>query len=115
VEAAPGPLADLLSGTARSDRYALDPRTGRALVSSPGEPDGRLLLSAKRLARVARLARALDAWRGTGVEAAFSFDGERLLVAHARALLPPAPLTPRTDPLGPRPEPAQALDVRPVR
>ncbi|MFI5363168.1 MAG: hypothetical protein ACHQ49_14470, partial [Elusimicrobiota bacterium] len=114
VEAAPGDVAGILSGGAAADRYALEPGSGRVLESLPASADGRPLLSGDRLKRVARLARALDAWRGGGIEAAFSFDGDRLHVSHARPLESPRPPRPLNDPLSPRPAP-EALNVKPAR
>jgi hypothetical protein len=114
VEAAAGSSPDVLSGGAAADRYVLEPRTGRALEAVPAAADGKLLLSAQRLQRLARLARGLDAWRGGAVEAAFSFDGDKLEVASARALEGPKPLQPLSDPFNPRPAP-EALSVKPVR
>jgi hypothetical protein len=114
VEAAPGGAAELLEGGASADRYALDPRSGRVLEAVPAAADGKPLLSGDQLKRLARLARALDAWRGGGIEAAFSFDGDKLYVYHARPLEPPRPPRPLTDPFSPRPAP-EALDVKPAR
>jgi len=112
VEAAAGGPEAVLSGAAAADRYVLDPATGRARESAPA--GGAPLLSPERLKRLARLARGLDSWRGGGVEAAFSFAGEKLLVLHARPLEPPAPPEPLSDPLGPRPSP-ETLGVKSVR
>jgi hypothetical protein len=114
VEAAPGGIDALLSGDAATDRYALDYRSGRTLEAVPAASDGKPLLSAARLAGLARLARALDAWRGGGVEASFSFDGDKLTVHHARPLEPPRPPQPLSDPFSPRPSP-EALNVKTVR
>ena len=113
VEAAPGGVAELLAGGTPADRYTLEPRSGRVLESTPAM-DGKPLLSADRLKRLARLARALDAWRGGGVEVAFSFDGKDLYVHHARPLEPPNPPRPLADPLSPAPAP-EALSVKSVR
>jgi|GEM_PF-1913840 len=109
VEAAAGGADVLLSGGAETQHYALEALSGRALQA----PDSGALLSAEQLKRVARLARALDAWQGGAVEAAFSFAGGRLLVLHARALTPPAPPQPLNDPLSPRPS-AEALGIKSV-
>lgn len=100
---------------AAGDRYELDRRSGR-LAEPPrlASPGGKPVLSAAQLAAVARLARGLDAWKGAGVELAFSFSGGRLLLKSARALEPPRPITPLLDPFSPRPS-AEALNVRPVR
>jgi phosphohistidine swiveling domain-containing protein len=114
VEAASGSIDALLAGGAAADRYALEPRSGRVLESVPAAADGKALLSADRLKRLARLARALDAWRGGAVEAAFSFDGDKLVVHHARPLEPPRPPQPLNDPFSPRPAP-EALNVKPAR
>ena len=114
VEAAPGTVDSLLSGGADPDRWSLDPATGRALEFVPAAPDGKARLSPEKLARLARLARALDAWRGGGVEAAFSFSGDKLFVHHARPLEPPQPPRPLDDPFSPRPAP-EALNVKPAR
>ncbi|MBI4371135.1 MAG: hypothetical protein HY552_02435 [Elusimicrobia bacterium] len=112
VEAAPGGVDGLLSGSAPADRWALDARDGRAREAVVA--GARPALSPERLARVARLARGLDAWSGGGVELAFSFDGPRLRVHHVRPLEPPRLPAPAADPFSPRPE-AEALSVRPVR
>ncbi|HEX4048357.1 MAG TPA: hypothetical protein VH309_11010, partial [Elusimicrobiota bacterium] len=114
VSAAPGGAAELLSGGAAADRYALESRSGRALEVVPSAADGRPILSAERLKRLARLARALDAWRGGGIEAAFSFDGDKLYVHHARPLALPPPPRPWSEPLSSAPAP-EALSVKPVR
>ena len=114
VEAAVGGIPELLEGGAAADRYALDPRSGRVLEAVPAASDGKALVSPERLRRLARLARGLDAWRGGAVEAAFSFDGEKLYVHHARPLEPPRPVSPLSDPFSPRPAP-EALNVKPVR
>ena len=95
---------------AASARRTLDERTGRVLESEGVQA----FLSPARLRRLARVVRALDAWRGTGVEVAFSFAGEKLLVHSARALEVPAPPRPVLDPFSPRPE-AQALPVKNAR
>lgn len=87
IEAAAGSLDRILSGEGEVEAISLDRRTGRALW-----PRTRATLSAEQLARVARLALGLDAWKGAGVEVAFSFRGSRLLVHHSRALEPPRPL-----------------------
>ncbi|HAZ08573.1 MAG TPA: hypothetical protein DCZ01_08655 [Elusimicrobia bacterium] len=110
VEAAPGGIAAVLEGGAASARRALDARTGRMLESQGAEAG----LTPARLKRLARLVRGLDAWRGGGVETAFSFAGGRLLVHHVRPLEPPAPARPVLDPFSPRPA-AQALPVIDVR
>jgi hypothetical protein len=100
---------------AGGDRYELDRRSGRlaepARLSAPG---GKPVLSAAQPARQPRHGRELDAWKGAGVEAAFSFAGGRLLLQSARALEPPRPISPLLDPFSPRPT-AEALNVRPVR
>jgi phosphohistidine swiveling domain-containing protein len=114
VEAAPGGIDGLLSGGAAADRYSLEPRSGRVLESVPAAPDGKPLLGSERLKKLARLARALDAWRGGAVEAAFSFDGDTLTVHHARPLEPLRPPQPLNDPFSPRPAP-EALNVKPAR
>ncbi len=114
VEAATGGVDAVLAGGAAADRWALDPRSGRALEFVPGSPDGKPRLSPAQLARVSRLARGLDAWRGSAVEAAFSFEGTDLVVHHARPLEPPRPPQPLNDPFTPRPSP-EALSVKPVR
>ncbi|UPT72739.1 MAG: PEP/pyruvate-binding domain-containing protein [Elusimicrobiota bacterium] len=111
VEASAGGL-DAPDGAA-FEAYALDRRTGRELVPRAGG-GASPLLSAERLARVAKLARALDSWKGSGVEVAFSFAGPRLLVHHARALEAPRPIVPLADPFAPRVEADQFLNVRPV-
>lgn len=100
---------------AGGDRYALDRRSGK-----PAEPprtaaaDGKPMLSPAQLAGLARLARGLDAWKGSGVELQFAFAGGRLLLQSARALEPPRPVQPLLDPFSPRPA-AETLSVRPVR
>lgn len=114
IEAAAGSSPEVLSGGAAADRYALEPRSGRALEAVAASADGKLLLSPERLKRLARLARGLDAWRGGAIEAAFSFDGDELEVTSARALEGPKPLQPLSDPFSPRPAP-EALNVKPVR
>lgn len=111
VEAAAGSLDGLLSGDAATESYSLDRATGREL--SPRTGAATAVLSSERLARVARLARALDAWKGAGVEVAFSFSGSRLIAHHARALEPPRPVIPLNDPFAPRPD-ASYLDIKPV-
>jgi hypothetical protein len=112
VEAAAGASDALLDGAAAADRYDLDAASGRTreAVLAGARP----VLSPERLRRVARLARALDAWRGGGVEAAFAISGGKLLVLHVRPLEPPRPLEPLRDPLGPAPA-AEALSVKSVR
>ncbi|MBI5246855.1 MAG: hypothetical protein HY923_06710 [Elusimicrobia bacterium] len=102
VEAASGSLDGILSGDAALEAYTLDRRTGRELAPRTGA--GAAALTPDKLARVARLARALDAWKGAGVEFAFSFSGARLLVHHARSLEAPRPVVPLNDPFAPRPE-----------
>ncbi|HXT01827.1 MAG TPA: hypothetical protein VN915_14220 [Elusimicrobiota bacterium] len=114
VEAASGSSPDVLSGGAAADRYALEPRSGRALEAVAVSAGGKPLLSPERLKRLARLARGLDAWRGGAIEAAFSFDGGELEVTSARALEGPRPLRPLSDPFSPRPAP-EGLSVKPVR
>jgi hypothetical protein len=110
VEAASGGADSLLSGTAATQRYALDSASGRALQA----PASGALLSPERLKRVARLSRSLDAWQGGGVEAAFSFVGTKLLILHARPIAPPAPPQPLSDLLTPPPS-TQNLDIKAVR
>lgn len=112
VEAAAGSLDVVLAGDAETESYSLDRRSGRE--TAPRSGSGAAVLSTERLARVARLARALDAWKGAGVEVAFSFAGGRLLAHHARALDSPRPVLPLNDPFAPRPD-AQFLNIRPVR
>jgi phosphohistidine swiveling domain-containing protein len=114
IEAAPGGIDALLAGGAAADRWALDPRSGRTLEFVAASPDGKPRLTPAQLARLARLARGLDAWRGAAVEAAFSFEGDDLVVHHARPLEPPRPPQPLNDPFTPRPSP-EALSVKPVR
>jgi phosphohistidine swiveling domain-containing protein len=114
VEAAPGGIDALLAGGATSDRWALEPRSGRTVEFVPGAPDGRPRLSPERLERLARVARALDAWRGGGIEAAFSYVGDKLFIHHARPLEAPRPPRPLNDPFSPRPAP-EALNVKPAR
>ena len=111
VEAAPGSIDKILSGDAETASYSLDRRTGREL--SPRSGPAAQALSAERLARIAKLARALDGWKGAGVEVAFSFAGGRLIAHHARAIDAPRAILPVNDPFAPRPE-AQFLNVRPV-
>ena len=111
VEAAPGSLDGILSGDSAIEAYTLDRRTGRELAPRTGA--GAAALTPEKLARVARLARALDAWKGAGVEFAFSFSGTRLLVHHARALEAPRPIVPLNDPFAPRPD-ASYLNIKPV-
>ncbi|MBI2385802.1 MAG: hypothetical protein HYV14_07285, partial [Elusimicrobia bacterium] len=111
VEATKGPLDGLLAGDAATESYTLERRTGRE--TGPRSGSASSVLSAERLARVARLARALDAWKGAGVEVAFSFSGERLIAHHARALEAPRPVIPLNDPFAPRPE-AGYLNIKPV-
>ena len=53
------------------------------------------------------------AWKGAGVEVAFSFSGERLIAHHARALDAPRQVLPLNDPFAPRPD-AQFLNIKPV-
>ncbi|MDE2490161.1 MAG: hypothetical protein KGM24_04895, partial [Elusimicrobia bacterium] len=108
VEASSGAAAG-----AAPARWTLDARTGRVLDAEPGSSAAPVLDDAE-LGRLARLARALDAWQGGAVEAAFSFDGGKLYVRRARALAPPPPPRPLSDPFSPRPR-AEALDVRSVR
>ncbi|MBI4061007.1 MAG: hypothetical protein HY403_06215, partial [Elusimicrobia bacterium] len=111
VEAAARPLDLFLAGDAETASYALDRRTGRAAAPRSGaEPPA---LSDSQLARVARLARALDDWKDAGVEVAFSFSRGRLIAHHARALEPPRPALPLADPFAPRVE-ARLLEIRPV-
>lgn len=111
VEAAAGPLDGLLAGDAATESYTLERRSGRE--TGPRSGSAASVLSPARLARVARLARALDAWKGAGVELAFSFSGERLIAHHARVLEPPRPVLPLNDPFAPRPD-AQFLNIKPL-
>ncbi len=111
LEVSPGGFDE--AGAAGAQSYVLDRLSGRELAPRAGGGTD-ALLSPERLARVARLARALDAWKGAGVEVAFSFVGPRLLVHHARALEAPRPLVPLADPAAPRVEADQILDVRRV-
>ncbi len=111
VEATAGSLDGVLSGDAEMESYSLDRASGREL--SPRSGSATSVLSAARLVRLARLARALDAWKGAGVEVAFSFSGERLIAHHARALDAPRPVLPLNDPFAPRPD-AQFLNIKPV-
>lgn len=111
VEAASGSLDGILAGDAETESYALDRSTGREI--SPRSGSASAVLSASQLVRVARLARALDAWKGAGVEVAFSFSGGRLIAHHARALELPRPVLPLNDPFAPRPE-AGYLNIKPV-
>lgn len=97
VEAAPGAFDSILAGDAETQSYALDRATGRELAPRTGGETASL--SPARLARVARLARALDAWKGSGVEVAFSFVGDRLIAHTARPLDAPRPVLPLNDPL----------------
>lgn len=104
-------LDAVLSGRAAVESYAFERASGRPL---PGSPAGGAL-SGERLARLARLARALDAWSATGVEAGFAFSGPRLRVFHARPLEAPAAIViPAAESLSPRPEPT-IPGVRAVR
>lgn len=114
VEAAPGSIDRFLDGRKDADRYQLEPISGRALDVLVSSPNGRRLLAAGRLERLARLARALDARQGGGIEAAFSFDGERLIVHHAKPLETPRAIRPLVDSLSSRPAP-ETLNVKPVR
>lgn len=96
--------------------FSRDPGSGlrgRVIVEAVkgGEP---VSLSPARLRRLSRLTRALDAWRGAGVEVSFSFAGEKLLVHSARALEAPEPPRPVQDPFSPRPE-GLSLPVRNAR
>jgi hypothetical protein len=111
IEAVSGSIDAFLEGVVPVEAYTLDRRSGRELAPRTGS--GAALLAPERLARVARLARALDAWKGAGVEVAFSFSGPRLLVHHARALETPRPILPLNDPFAPRPE-AGYLNIKPV-
>ena len=78
VEALDGSLDLMMAADAEIESFTLDRRTGRE--SAPRTGAGTTSLTPERLARVARLARALDAWKGAGVEVSFSFVGPRLLV-----------------------------------
>jgi len=111
VEAAAGPIDGILAGDAETASYTLDRKSGRELAPRAGPAGG--ALSAERLAKVARLARELDAWKGAGVEVAFSFAGGRLIAHHARSLDAPRPVIPVNDPFAPRPE-ADYLNIKPV-
>jgi hypothetical protein len=111
VEATAGALDGMLSGDAETESYSLDRGSGREL--SPRTGSASAVLSAAQLARVARLARALDAWKGSGVEVAFSFSGGRLIAHTARSLDSPRPVLPLNDPFAPRPD-AQFLNITPV-
>ncbi|MDD5305153.1 MAG: hypothetical protein PHS14_18800, partial [Elusimicrobia bacterium] len=111
VEAAAGSLDGILSGDAETESYTLDRSTGREI--SPRSGSASAVLSDLQLARVARLARALDAWKGAGVEVAFSFSGGRLIAHTARSLDGPRPVLPLNDPFAPRPD-AQFLNIKPV-
>jgi pyruvate,water dikinase len=111
VEAAMGPIESVLAGDGDIESYALDRRSGREIAPRSGSGDS--VLSTERLAQVARLARALDAWKASGVEVAFSFVGGRLIAHHARSLEPPRAPLPSGALSAPRPE-AQFLNVRPV-
>lgn len=112
VEASAAPLEAVLSGDAETSSYALDRATGRAVAPKTGSGAD---LSPERLERLAKAARALDAWKGAGVEAAFSFSGDKLFIHHARAIEAPKPITPLNDPFAPRVEADQSLNVRGVR
>jgi hypothetical protein len=111
VEAMAGSLDGMLSGDAETESYALDRSTGREI--SPRTGSASAVLSAAQLAQAARLARALDAWKGAGVEVAFSFSGGRLIAHTARSLDSPRPVLPLNDPFAPRPD-AQFLNIKPV-
>ncbi len=111
VEAAPGSLEAIVAGDVETASYVLDRRTGRE--AAPRSGSAAAALSADRLARVARLARALDSWKGAGVEVAFSFSGGRLIAHYAHAIEPPRPVLPLNDPFAPRPD-AQFLNIKPV-
>lgn len=110
LEAAPGGIEAVLEGGAAAARRALDPDTARVLESEGSLPS----LTTARLKRLARLVRALDSWRGSGVEVAFSFAGEKLLIHHARTLdVPPMP-RPVLSPISPESQP-RSLPVKIVR
>jgi len=111
VEASRGSLDKVLAGDAETESYSLDRATGREVAPRTGASAP--VLSADKLVRVARLARALDAWKGAGVEIAFSFSGERLIAHTSRPLEPPRPALPLNDPFAPRPE-AGYLDIKRV-
>ena len=126
---APGPLGARLragrgsdyEGRVRVVKVVAAEVSGLAFSRDPGSGlRGRIIvetetaLSSARRKRLTRLVRALDAWRGTGVEGAFSFAGGKLLVHSARALEVPAPPRPVLDPFSPRPR-AQALPVKNAR
>ncbi len=126
---APGPLGARLragrgsdyEGRVRVVKVVAAEVSGLAFSRDPGSGlRGRIIvetetaLSSARRKRLTRLVRALDAWRGTGVEVAFSFAGGKLLVHSARALEVPAPPRPVLDPFSPRPR-AQALPVKNAR
>ncbi|NNN04753.1 MAG: hypothetical protein HKL90_02515 [Elusimicrobia bacterium] len=108
IEAASGgPDAALSASSTRL--WTVDLADGRA-VSAPASAAP---LSAERLKSLARLARALDAWQGGAVEAAFAFAGPNLYVLHARPLSPPPEPLPKTDAsAAPAPE---TLNVKAVR
>lgn len=111
IEAAKGSLDTILSGDIDTESYALDRGTGREIAPRSGSAAS--VLSAAQLVRVARLARALDAWKGAGIEIAFSFSGGRLIAHHSRTLDAPRPVLPLNDPFSPRPD-AQFLTIKPV-
>ncbi len=94
--------------------FSRDPGSGRRRLEIEVDENGDPKLTPAQRSRVARMARALDAWRGGGVEVAFAFSGSELYVYHARPLEPPRPLQPLTDPFSPRLSP-EALNVKSVR
>ncbi|PIR18891.1 MAG: hypothetical protein COV48_05030 [Elusimicrobia bacterium CG11_big_fil_rev_8_21_14_0_20_64_6] len=110
VETAKGSLDVILAGDIVTESYTLERLTGRQIGPTGAAA---AVLSAENLARVARLARALDAWKGAGVEVAFSFSGGRLIAHHARTLDDPRPVLPLHHPFSPRPD-AGYLNIRPV-
>ena len=111
VEAALGTLEGILAGDAETESYALDRRSGREAAPRSGLATA--VLSDSQLVRVARLARGLDAWRGAGIEVAFSFVGGRLIAHTARLLDSPRPALALNDPFALRPD-AQFLNIKPV-
>ncbi len=111
VEVAAGSLDIILAGDAETQAYTLDRSSGRELAPRSGAAGNGV--SAERLARVARLARAFDAWKGAGVEVVFSFAGGRLIAHHARVLSTPRAIIAFNDSFAPRVE-AQFLNIKPV-
>lgn len=72
---------------AAGGRWELDPRTGRVLSREGSDPSA---MSPARLRRLARAARAFDAWLGKAAEVSFAFAADKLLVLSARGLESPA-------------------------